>query len=166
MEVLIVRHAIAEERRAGLPDAERQLTRKGRSRFERGVRGLAALGMELDRVHHSPWTRAAQTAEMMQPLLRPGCPLLVCDGLTTDPTDALVAELARGRGPTRIAAVGHEPWMGELLSLLVLGSIELGGQFPFKKGGVAWLAGAITPGGMELKALWTPKSLRMLGDGP
>ena len=40
MDLYVIRHAIAEEGREDLPDAERALTRKGRRRFRAVVRGL------------------------------------------------------------------------------------------------------------------------------
>ena len=62
----------------------------------------------------------------------------------------------------RIAAVGHEPWMGELCAWLVTGDPDLGDRFPFKKAGVAMLEGTPEPGGCALRAIWPPKTLRRL----
>ncbi|MEE8408192.1 MAG: histidine phosphatase family protein, partial [Myxococcota bacterium] len=62
MDLYLIRHAIAEERRPGLEDPERQLTDEGKLRFERAVAGLQKLGVRFDRLYHSPWIRAAQTA--------------------------------------------------------------------------------------------------------
>ena len=68
MDLFLIRHAIAEERGEGLPDAERALTHKGRARFKLVVRSLARSGFRFDRVYHSPWLRAVQTAELLAPL--------------------------------------------------------------------------------------------------
>jgi phosphohistidine phosphatase len=59
----------------------------------------------------------------------------------------------------QVAVVGHEPWISELLSLLVVGSPEHGRGFVFKKGSVAWLAGELRPGGMTLCAFYPPQVL-------
>ena len=66
----------------------------------------------------------------------------------------------RVRRGEKIALVGHEPWMGELLALLVLGEPEKGFLFHFKKGAVAHLTGMATAGGAELLSLTDPKVLR------
>src|SRR5262245_28298361 len=63
MDLVVVRHAIAEERSAGLPDEERALTPRGRRRMRLAVDGLRRLKLRFDRVLHSPLKRAAQTAE-------------------------------------------------------------------------------------------------------
>ena len=69
MRLLIVRHAIAEDRVAfaatGKDDDERPLTEEGRSRMEQGARGLRQLVPALDLVATSPLVRAVQTAEIL-----------------------------------------------------------------------------------------------------
>jgi phosphohistidine phosphatase len=69
-------------------------------------------------------------------------------------------EMLRG---DRIALVGHEPWMGELVAWLTTGTPADGSVFAFKRGGVAWLEGALQPGQMVLQAFLPPKVLRTLG---
>ena len=51
MDLFLIRHAIAEERRTGLPDAQRALTKKGRTRFEAVVQGLDRAGFRFDHVY-------------------------------------------------------------------------------------------------------------------
>jgi phosphohistidine phosphatase len=159
MELLLVRHAIAAQRAHDLPDAQRPLTDRGISRFRREVRGLARLELYIDGALHSPWLRAAQTAELLSPIN--SGPVRVTERLASDPDHTLLEEVPKTSG--RYAIVGHEPWMGELCSLMVLGTVEHGDKFPFKKGGVAVLQGELAPGAMELRALFTPKSLRGIG---
>jgi phosphohistidine phosphatase len=62
----------------------------------------------------------------------------------------------------RVAVVGHEPWLGELIALLTTGESRHGETIPLKKGGVAILEGAPTPGGMTLRALLPPRVSRRL----
>lgn len=152
MDLFLVRHAIAEERRAGLPDSERALTDRGRARFEAIVSSLGRSGFRFDQVYHSPWRRAAQTAVLLEPLIDGD--LHVADGLARAPHRDFFASL-QGE---RVACVGHEPWMSDALSLLVIGSAN-GSWLRFKKGGVAWLRGAPNPAGMELRALIPPKGI-------
>lgn len=147
MDLFLIRHAIAEERREGLPDAERALTKKGRARFELMVRDLDRAGLRFDSVYHSPWLRAAQTAELLAPI-NDGR-LLAVEGLARPPEPELFASLEG----ERVACVGHEPWMSDAVALLTTGNAD-GTWLHVKKGGIAWLRGTPTPANMQLRALW------------
>ena len=160
MDLYVVRHAIAEERRADLPDPERALTKRGRARFERSVVGLEALGIHLERVLTSPWARAAETAAFLLPIAS-ARPILE-EGLARDPDEDLLMAIASARVPT--ALVGHEPWLSELVAWLVVGDARGGdARFAMKKGGVAHLRGIPRPGEMQLRALLPPKVLLAIG---
>ncbi len=159
MELYIVRHAIAEERRAGRADSERALTEKGARKFERHVRALERLDVRFAEVLHSPWRRAADTAAMLAPLrVRPPTAI---EALAMAPDERLISELGRREdGP--IALVGHEPWLSELVAWLVVGDRDDGeARFEIKKGGVVHLSGVPRPGSMQLVAAMTPKLLRL-----
>ena len=157
MELFLVRHAIAVPSAEDRPDAERPLTDDGRRRFGQVVRGLDRLGIRLDRVVHSPWTRAVQTAELLHRVLDGES--AVEPALAREPDAELIGRLAFGE---RVAAVGHEPWMSELLALLVTGSKSHAGRLGFKKGQVAWLEGEARARGMTLVASLPPRVLRRL----
>jgi len=161
MELLVIRHAIAVERTDELPDADRQLTERGRRRFRQVVRGLRVLDLRVDRILSSPWRRAAETADLALPLLRPDGAAEVSPLLTQPPTAELLAQIASISAP-RVAVIGHEPWLGELIAMLLQGERRFGEVIPLKKGGVAYLEGAATPGGMHLRALLPPGVLRKL----
>ena len=157
VEVFLVRHAIAEPYVAGQPDEERALTAKGRSRFRLCVRGLDGLGVTFERLLHSPLLRAVQTAEELTPLLEGES--AVTPLLAQAPSVQLLAELD---GLSSAALVGHEPWMSDLLGLLLLDQhaiLPVG----YKKGAVAWLRGDPRPGGMELVAFLPPRVLVKFG---
>jgi phosphohistidine phosphatase len=147
MDLFLIRHAIAEERRAGLPDADRALTDKGRARFEAIVKRLDRGGFRFDRVYHSPWLRAVQTAELLEPITEGR--MMVAEGLAEPPEPKLFAPL-EGK---RVACVGHEPWLSDAVSLLTTGNPD-GSWLHFKKGGIAWLRGDPHPASMQLRALW------------
>lgn len=157
MQLFLVRHAIAVPQAEGLPDAERPLSDEGRKRFRQVVRGLDRLDVRLDRVLHSPWTRAVETADLLSRILVGESAVEV--GLAREPDAELAARLAQGE---RVAAVGHEPWMSELLALLVTGSKAHAARFGFRKGQVAWLEGEAKPRGMALVAALPPRILRRL----
>lgn len=160
MELYVVRHAIAEPRGTGWIDAERPLTPRGIERLQATVDGLMAGRVRVDAIFHSPWTRATQTAEHMTPLLTGQGRSIEDAGLAEPPTRALLRRL---HGNRSVALVGHEPWLGELVSWLVVGDVRLGEQFPLKKAGVVWLTGLPEPGGCLLRASWTPRMLRLAG---
>jgi phosphohistidine phosphatase len=166
MDLLVIRHAIATDRVEGATDAEdaaRPLTERGRRRFRRCVRGMVRLGLQVDRVVHSPWTRAVQTADLLGPIvdgeldeLRTATPHLA------GPPRADLLGVIASTGAGRVAVVGHEPWLGELVAMLTAGAPTLGEAIPFKKGGVACLEGTLAPGGMRLRALLPPSVLRKI----
>lgn len=156
MELFLVRHAVAVPASPEFPDAARPLTPDGRKKFEKVVRGLRRLDVSFDRLYHSPWTRAVETANLMTELLDGDS--VVEMGLARVPDADLIGRIEGERA----AAVGHEPWMSELLSLLLTGGKPLAASIEFKKGGVAWLEGEARPKGMRLRALLPPSVLRRL----
>ncbi len=65
MQLFLIRHAPAVARSPRIPDATRPLTREGRKQWKRAVRGLERLGLMFDRLYHSPWLRAVETADAL-----------------------------------------------------------------------------------------------------
>jgi phosphohistidine phosphatase len=168
MEILLIRHAIAVEHDEAPSDAERPLTRQGSKRFRLVVRGLARLGLSIDHVLHSPWLRAVQTAALLAPVLA-GKPERVLEAtalLAESPGEPLLALTRALPADACVALVGHQPWMSELVSHLLAGTTAHAGALPFKKGGVAWLAGEVQPGGMALRAMLPPAVLRSIRKAP
>jgi phosphohistidine phosphatase len=159
MELFVIRHAIAVPGSMLLADADRPLSPKGRERFSQAVLGLQRLKIHFDRLYHSPWLRAVETAELLAPVLdgKAVCSPALVRAPSQDLLDVLV--------DARVALVGHEPWMGELVAWLTTGAPPHGGAFAFKRGGIAWLEGQPQPGRMALRAFLPPKVLRALGQG-
>ncbi len=154
MNLFVIRHAAAVPRTSKVDDASRPLTEKGRRRWRQAVRGLKRLGVRFDRAYHSPWLRAVETAEGLAGLVD------VESIVTTRLAESPSPELLRGLRGERVAVVGHQPWLGELVELLVLERDGHGVWLELEKGAVAWLEGTAQPGGMVLHALLTPKFLR------
>ena len=98
MDLFLIRHAIAEERRAGLLDADRELTDRGRARFEVMVKILERASFRFDHVYHSPWLRAVQTAELLRPIA--DGPIISTDGLAQAPWAGLFAGKRPWSSPT------------------------------------------------------------------
>jgi phosphohistidine phosphatase len=163
VDLLVIRHAIAAPREDyPLDDAARPLTAKGGKRFKRVVRGLDALGVELVAVLHSPWRRAVETAQLLEPIVHGSIAqaLRATDLLTASPRSELYGDIATAGANGAVAVVGHEPWLGELIATLCFADARRGEQVPMRKGGVAWLDGTPAPGGMVLRALLPPRVLR------
>jgi len=160
MELFLIRHGIAVPGSASLADADRPLTPQGRQRFAQAVVGLQRLGVRLDRLYHSPWLRAVETAALLRPILRGEA--VSSAALARPPSQNLWQEIAG----THVALVGHQPWLGELVTALLTGGQADGHVFAFKRGGVAWLEGQPQPGQMALRAFLPPKVLRRLAAAP
>jgi phosphohistidine phosphatase len=167
MDLLVVRHAIAEDREAfaksGKDDAARPLTKDGRRKFAKGVRGLRKLVDSLDVLATSDLVRAVETGEILERAygirrtarLRELAP-------EADPA-ALVRWLRRQRRRSLVAIVGHEPHLSSVVEYLLTGSRL---QFvDLKKGGACLLAlgDAPRPGHADLRWLVTAGQLRRLG---
>jgi len=165
MRLLVIRHAIAEDRdtfaSTGRDDASRPLTDQGKRRMRRAARGLHGIVSTIDVLVSSPLTRAQETAEIVAAEyeieriehaeeLRPEHPL-----------PEAVAALARYDGDV-VAIVGHEPQLSRLVTFLVSGMDRSGVEL--KKGGAVLLEfdGKPTSGAGTL--LWSarPSTLRDL----
>ena len=157
MELFLIRHGIAASGSAFRVDADRPLTPQGRERLAQAVLGLQRLGIRLDRLYHSPWLRAVETAALLTPVLEGEA--VSSAALARSPSPALLQEIVG----TRVALVGHQPWLGECVVWLLTGTRDDGSAFAFKRGGVAWLEGQPQPGRMALRAFLPPKVLRRLG---
>ena len=177
MNVLVIRHAIAEERerfaRTGKEDGLRPLTRAGRRKMRRAARGIARLVPKLDVIATSPLTRAAQTAQIVANVYR-GAEAGPGGGArrrTVDlaamapgkPLSAVLNWLEDQPGDATVALVGHEPGVGQLVSWMLTGLRE--SFVPMKKGAACMLAFEkdVKPGRATLLWAIRPAQLRRLG---
>lgn len=163
MQLVLIRHARAEERALLKRDRTRALTVDGRRRMRKAARGLHALLPGLSQIATSPLLRAHQTAEIVAavyasvdvvtlPALSPGvAPRTVLAWLRAQPKDAL------------LALVGHEPDLGQLAGWLLSGRSS--GFVQFKKGAAALIefAGAPAAGKGTLAWQLTAAQLAVLG---
>jgi phosphohistidine phosphatase len=138
----LLRHGEAED---GSPDAERELTEKGRKQSKAAGAALSALGVELNACLSSPKVRAAQTAELACEALRVEHELE--PKLAGGPFDA--EALAAGLGE-EVMLVGHDPDFSMAVHALT------GAQVRLKKGGLA----GVEKG--ELKVLLRPAELKRI----
>ncbi|MBI5473090.1 MAG: phosphohistidine phosphatase SixA [Ignavibacteriae bacterium] len=141
MELYILRHAIAEERdnTRYADDSQRPLTPKGIKRMRRVAEGLLALECSFDVIYTSPFARAKRTAQIVAETLGATEKLRETDALATDgDPKALINLINSGKDEfERVMIVGHEPYLGELISVLLSGDENL--LITMKKGGVCKL---------------------------
>lgn len=166
MQLLIIRHAIAEDRElfaaSGQDDAERPLTKAGRKKMRAAAAGLAEVAPAVDLLATSPLVRATQTADIVAAAFRRP-PTHPVDALTPErPAADFVKWLHAVDGASVVATVGHEPHLGRLVSWLTTARKQ-----PFmelRKGGACLLDLGAAPAPGTARLLWvlTPKQLRRL----
>ncbi len=141
MELYLLRHAIAVTRGTeGIrQDSDRPLTDKGASKLRRVVRGMQVLGLSFDLILTSPYLRARQTAEIVAKEMGVVAKLERTPHLAPDgDSRALIAEIAsRSAASASILLVGHEPYLSNLISVLVSGDERT--QVTLKKAGLCKL---------------------------
>lgn len=166
MNLLIIRHGIAEDRdafaRTGHPDHERPLTREGRKRMRDAAAGLAAVVPAVDLLGSSPYVRARETAEIVAGAY-PDLTVIETPTLAETGTRSALEWIRTRAQVETLAVVGHEPHLSTLAGLLITGADKP--IFSFKKGGACLIAfpDEPGPGQGELNWLLTPKQLRRLG---
>src|SRR3954452_8755214 len=116
LELYVVRHAAAEDASAGTPDASRALTAKGRDRFRKTARKVAAKVRSIDLIFTSPLVRAVQTAEILAGEMAHEA-VRVLAALAGHPAQEVLEAVERMRGgDASVALVGHEPQVTDLLA--------------------------------------------------
>ena len=155
VDLLLLRHGIAEERLGGLDHPDRALTARGRRRTRAVIDALVCRGVGVERLITSPYRRALETAQIaceaglsgqleQQPWLQPGGDAAL-----------LVKDLSG-----RVGLVGHEPDLSDLACSL-LGLVP--GSLVLRKAGAMQLRGS--GGSWQLHALLRP-GLLLGSDAP
>jgi phosphohistidine phosphatase len=169
MQVLIIRHAPAEDREvfalSGQPDQLRPLTNKGKDKMRQNVKGLQRIVSKIDRIAESPLVRAQQTAGLLaaaySSAIRDNLPALAPDGSMSE----VLSYLQKYAQTTQvIALVGHEPDLGELVTWLLSGKANV--WMPLKKGAACLIEfpDEVQAGEAELFWMLRPKLLRQLAN--
>jgi phosphohistidine phosphatase len=133
MDLILWRHAEAEDIRDGIQDHERALTAKGIRQAQKMAIWLNGRLSDDSRILASPATRTRQTADALQRHYE------TSDLLST--SASLSDHLAAARWPVDGTAVliGHQPTLGELAALLMSGHPQ---AWEIKKSAVWWLRSA------------------------
>ncbi len=132
MDLILWRHAEAEEGAGGLPDAARQLTARGRRQAQRMARWLLRRLPDGHRILVSPAVRTLQTADALGLAYE----IEAAVGTSADVDDLLAAAgWPEARGT--IVVVGHQPTLGQVAARL-LGAPDA--AWSVRKGAVWWLS--------------------------
>ncbi|QDX80069.1 histidine phosphatase family protein [Denitratisoma sp. DHT3] len=152
MDIILWRHAEAEDARPGQDDLDRALTPKGQRQAARVARWLDAWLPQDTRILVSPARRARETAHALhrthevEPAIAPA---------------ASAADLLRAAHwpemKRPVLLVGHQPTLGELAALLVGGEED---AWAVRKGAVWWLSHSPGAARVDLRAIVDPKFLR------
>ena len=154
MELILVRHGIAEDPEAARSDEERRLTAEGK---EKAIRIAKALRKRVDKIkiiYHSPFLRAVETAALFAKEFG-DAELEIVERITPHHGPGAVLKLLETHGPEDVVMiVGHEPHLSSLASLLMTGSEAP--VLEFKKAGVACLESWNGKNRFRLKYLISP----------
>jgi phosphohistidine phosphatase len=166
MELYFLRHAKAVPRsgRSAQRDSERALTPDGEARMWLIARGMQNLGLTFDRILASPLVRARRTAEIAAQALKLTSKLVLTQHLVPDgDRRTLITEInQQQRSLGSVLLVGHEPYLGELISTLIAGSPGL--RLTLKKAGLALVTTDALRYGQcaSLEWLLAPRQLALL----
>lgn len=135
MDLILWRHAEAEEATAKLPDAKRRLTARGEKQARQMARWLQQHLPKKLRILVSPSERTQMTAHAL------GMPFEVERkiGIGADAVDALGAAGWPDHGGA-VLLVGHQPTLGRIAALLLSGQEA---DWTVKKGGLWWFSNRV-----------------------
>lgn len=167
MLIYLIRHATAFDHDGSKwpDDSLRPLSPAGERKFKRAACGVRRITTAPQALLASPFRRAWQTAEILAQCAHWPAPI-PAEGLASGASATrMLSVLEHHANEPSVALVGHEPVMGELLSLLLTGE-EMGMSVPFKTGAIACIEieSDLAPGTARLRWLATPKLLRAAAD--
>lgn len=154
MDLILWRHAEAEDSAGGLPDTKRRLTARGEKQAKDAAKWLKSHLPKRLRILVSPAVRAQQTAHAL------ALPFDV------EPKIAIGADVADLIGAAQwpehsdaVLLVGHQPALGRLAALLLSGSEA---DWTIKKGAIWWFSKRSRDGRDQtvLRAMINPEMLR------
>lgn len=166
MQLLVIRHAIAMEQdefaSTGQSDDLRPLTTGGMKRMRKVAKGLREEIDALDHLATSPFTRAAQSAEIVADVYGMGDAEVTSALVPGVPFEEFENWCASHAEKNVVAIVGHEPHLSALVTWLLTGRSE--SRIELKKSGACLIefeSGARRESG-TLRWLLTPGQLRAL----
>ncbi|MEI8289226.1 MAG: phosphohistidine phosphatase SixA [Verrucomicrobiota bacterium] len=169
MNLFILRHGIASDPgedglAKDLKDADRPLSTKGKQRMWRITEAMRTMELTFDAVVSSPLLRARQTAQIVTEALELRRKLVLTDQLAPTGSPRLLIEQLNAQSPRaeNLLFVGHEPYLSELIALLIAGNTTA--MIDLRKGGLAKLEVEKLRFGRCATLVWllTPKQLERM----
>lgn len=142
LDVYIVRHAVAEDKvewaMQSSDDSLRPLTAKGAAKMKKLARKYFSAIGKVDLILTSPYVRAQQTADILHQEFSKA-DLKQSQWLipTNDPSKCIANLQRQIRSCKRVILVGHQPHLGDLISVLLTG--DKGLSIDLKKGSLTCL---------------------------
>jgi phosphohistidine phosphatase len=119
-ELYLFRHGIAEDAKAGRPDASRALTDEGRKKAAAVVDAARRSGVEPSLIVSSPYVRAFETAKIAAEGFKYKGDIVRTETLVPHGSPEKVwAELRDYREESAILLAGHEPLLSRLSAFLL-----------------------------------------------
>jgi phosphohistidine phosphatase len=118
-DIFILRHGDAEPRSAGVPEADRKLTPKGKSDVERVIKLAFRKKLTPELILTSPYRRAVETAGIARGLLGKPRLLETPSLLPQAPPEETWQELRSFAKTKQILLAGHEPHLSHLVAYLL-----------------------------------------------
>jgi len=166
MNLFLLRHGLAvDSSKPGFKkDADRPLTPKGKQRLWRVAEAMEEMELEFEAILTSPFVRAAQTAEIIAEAFEIGKKLVTSDHLTPNGNPKLLLEQLNQLSPVPkgVLLVGHEPYLSQLIGLLVAGNTNV--LIDLKKGALCKLEIETLRCGRCATLAWllTPKQMLLM----
>jgi phosphohistidine phosphatase SixA len=163
IDLILLRHGIAEDVSSDNLDASRRLTEKGKKKLQDNLPVLLPF-IDSDNqieIWTSPLSRAKETAEILLPLIKPA-ELVFCDFVAHGDYQNFWAALDKLDDDKKytIIIVGHEPYLSNWSSELC------GLRLPFRKGAAAGIKlNTRDAVDSELKWFLQPKEMNLLLKG-
>jgi phosphohistidine phosphatase len=166
MNIYILRHGIAVEQGAAgfSKDSDRPLTPKGERKLWQVTEAMQALELSFDLILTSPYVRARQTADIVAEAFDARKRVEQLDDLTPGGSFKKLIDYLNGHKPPPASTllVGHEPYLSELISLLISGDVHT--SVLMKKGGLCKLSAESLQHGhcATLEWLLTPRQMGLM----
>lgn len=162
MVLYVVRHAEALPVGGAIKrDAERPLSPRGKQDAALVARALARLDPSIGLILTSPLLRAVQTGELLRADLDGRAPVRVTENLAPGfRVKAFLEELSRAGSIPSVAAIGHQPDLGNLVAFLIAGAGHAALTIPACTVARILFDSSDLMGGAQLQWLVTPEVLR------
>jgi phosphohistidine phosphatase len=151
-ELILLRHAHAENLKSGQDDADRVLSPRGVTEAQDAGKWLRGHDLSDVEILCSPSTRTKQTLEHALGNVAATMEPRIYEATAGE----LVSIIDEHEGSSRLMLVGHNPGFETLVALLATG--QSGDFRGLPPGGIAWfeLDGTAEPAAGRLKAFWSP----------